>query len=181
MAAVTYKVCVKASTKQIALVQNATTTPTGYVVAGTFVHDAAAEDAYGSPDSHVVWHEIRDVLYKVKNETPINASHNGFNWPENITDMASWSISWDDNVHVTGVTVDANFSLVVGNTKQLTPVITPANATNKSVTYASADPTKATVSTSGLVTAVAAGSSVITVTTVDGAKTATVTATVTAS
>lgn len=84
-------------------------------------------------------------------------------------------------VAVTGVTVSPTTkSLVVGATQQLTPTVAPANATNKTVTYTSSDPTKATVSNSGLVTAIAAGTTNITATTADGAKTAVCAVTVTA-
>jgi hypothetical protein len=84
-------------------------------------------------------------------------------------------------VSVTGVTVSpSTASIAVGATQQLTPTVAPANASNNSVTYASSDTEKATVSASGLVTGVAEGSATITVTTVDGEKTATCAVTVTA-
>src|SRR5262249_27095642 len=66
-------------------------------------------------------------------------------------------------------------------TRQLTATVAPANATNQNVSWSSANASIATVNASGLVTAVAPGSTTITVTTQDGAKTATCTVTVTAS
>lgn len=84
-------------------------------------------------------------------------------------------------VAVTGVTVlPATAALKVGKTSQLTPTVSPANASIKSVTYSSSNTGIATVSATGLITAVAVGSATITVTTVDGAKTATCAVTVTA-
>lgn len=71
-------------------------------------------------------------------------------------------------------------SRTVGQTQQLTPTVLPADASNKNVTYTSATPAVATVSNTGLVTAVSVGTAVITVKTVDGNKTATHTVTVTA-
>lgn len=66
----------------------------------------------------------------------------------------------------------------VGTTVQLAVAVTPAGA-SKSVTYVSSDPTKATVSATGLVTRVATGTSTITVTSaVDSTKTDTVAITV---
>ena len=62
----------------------------------------------------------------------------------------------------------ATASKTVGQTQQLTPTVLPASAVNKKVTYSTSDATKATVSATGLVTAVAAGTATITVTTVDG-------------
>jgi uncharacterized protein YjdB/glycosidase len=69
-------------------------------------------------------------------------------------------------------------SLYAGNTQQLTATISPANATNKNVTWTSSNTTIATVNSSGLVTAVSAGTAMITATTQDGNKTASATITV---
>jgi uncharacterized protein YjdB len=80
----------------------------------------------------------------------------------------------NSNVAVTGVTVaPTTVSVNVAGTSQLTATIVPANATNKNVTWSSSNTAIATVSSTGLVTGVAAGSAIITVTTVDQAKTAT--------
>lgn len=59
-------------------------------------------------------------------------------------------------------------SLEVGGTVQLIPTVLPANATDKTVSFASSDEGVATVSEAGLVTAVASGTATITVTTTDG-------------
>lgn len=66
----------------------------------------------------------------------------------------------------------ASASLYAGNTQQLTVTISPANATNKNVTWSSSNSAVATVNSSGLVTAVSAGTVTITATTQDGNKTA---------
>ena len=57
----------------------------------------------------------------------------------------------------------------------MTATIAPANATNKNVTWTSANTSIATVSSTGLVTAVAPGTTTVTVTTEDGGYTATCT------
>ncbi|KOP38747.1 hypothetical protein AKO67_08785 [Flavobacterium sp. VMW] len=106
-------------------------------------------------------------------------SRNKTGWYMNTT----W---YDSNpgtvVAVTSVTLSPTTStLLVGATQQLTPTVNPSNATNKAVTYSSSNTAVATVNSSGLVTAVAAGSATITVTTQDGAKTATCAVTVNAS
>jgi TP901-1 family phage major tail protein len=83
-------------------------------------------------------------------------------------------------VPVTGVTATpAALDMVVGDTEQLTIVVAPENASNQNVTITSSNPTIAKVSPTGLVTAVASGTATITVTTVSGEKTATVTVDVT--
>ena len=60
----------------------------------------------------------------------------------------------------------------------LVPVYTPANATNKMVTWVSSNPSIASIDSTGLVVGLANGNSVITATTVDGSRTATTTVTV---
>jgi len=57
------------------------------------------------------------------------------------------------------------------NTLQLAATITPSDATNPKVIWSSSDPSIATVDSKGLVTAVATGTTKITATTEDGAKT----------
>lgn len=82
-------------------------------------------------------------------------------------------------VAVTGVSLNkTTMSLTLGETETLTATISPSNATNKDVTWSSSNTTVATVSSSGLVTAMAVGSTTITVTTSDGTKKATCTVTV---
>ena len=95
-----------------------------------------------------------------------------FSW----TQSTSCSTS---NVAVTGVTLSpTTATLSVGATQQLTPTVAPANATNKTLIYSSNNTGVATVNGSGLVTAIASGTATITVTTQDGAKTATAVITV---
>ena len=85
-------------------------------------------------------------------------------------------------IAVTGVTLDqSTLALTVGGeAKTLTATVSPDNATNKAVTWTSDKPAVATVA-DGKVTPVGAGTATITVTTVDGGKTATCVVTVKAS
>ena len=76
-------------------------------------------------------------------------------------------------VAVTGVSLDkTTLTLAAGENAKLSAKVTPANATNKSVTWSSSDEAIATVDSEGKVTANAAGTATITVTTKDGNKTA---------
>ena len=78
------------------------------------------------------------------------------------------------NIPVTGVTLaPATASINVGLTQKLTATVTPSNATNQNVSYKSSNTAVATVDATGLVTAVAIGNAIITVTTQDQSKTAT--------
>ncbi|WP_296020978.1 Ig-like domain-containing protein [uncultured Treponema sp.] len=85
----------------------------------------------------------------------------------------------DDDVSVTGVSLDkTSAELEVGGSLTLTATVAPDDAANKNVSWKSDKEEVATVK-DGSVTAVAAGSAVITVTTEDGGKTATCNITVT--
>jgi len=86
-----------------------------------------------------------------------------------------------DPVAVTGVSLNkTSTSLTVGATETLTATVAPANATNQAVTWSSNNTAVASVDQTGKVTAVAAGTATITVTTLDGNKTAMCTVTVSA-
>ncbi len=72
-------------------------------------------------------------------------------------------------VHVNGITLSPSaIEDVIGTEVQLAWEITPANATDKSVTFTSSNETVATVSEQGLVTVTGNGNAVIRVQTVDG-------------
>lgn len=87
----------------------------------------------------------------------------------------------DPTVKVTGITLNrTNASLVKGKTLQLTAMITPENATNRAVNWASSNTKIATVDSAGKVTAKAAGTVTITCTAqADSGKKATCKVTVT--
>lgn len=72
-------------------------------------------------------------------------------------------------IKVTGVTLDKpSLELEIGESDTLTATVTPDDATNKAVSWSSANDAIATVK-DGVVTAVAAGETTVTVTTADGA------------
>ncbi len=84
-------------------------------------------------------------------------------------------------VSVSGVSVDeSTVSIVDGLTATILATVSPANATDKSVTWSSSDDQVATVDQSGVITAALAGTATITVTTTDGSRIATIVVTVTA-
>jgi uncharacterized repeat protein (TIGR02543 family) len=94
-----------------------------------------------------------------------------------ITLYANWL---EGSVFVTGVTLNKDSAtLTAGETETLTATVAPDNATNKAVIWSTSDSAVAAVS-GGIVTAVAAGTADITVTTADGNFTATCTVTVSA-
>ena len=72
----------------------------------------------------------------------------------------------------------ASTELYIGQTTQLYQVLTPSDTTNQNVTWTSSNTSVATIDSNGLVTALRAGTTTITVRTVDGGFTNTVTITV---
>jgi uncharacterized protein YjdB len=100
--------------------------------------------------------------------TVANGSAVGTNYTQDFTITVNPMI-----IPVTGITLNkTTATLTAGATETLIATIVPTNATNKSVSWTTSNPTVATVSTNGVVTAVGAGTATITVTTGDGGFTA---------
>lgn len=129
---------------------------------------------------------------------PSNASNKGLSWYTSASSVATISstgivfgvspgsaviqVTTDDgdftrscaltvtytSVAVTSVAIPAQLSLYHGQSSVLNATITPANATNQTLSWSSSDEGIATVSSSGLVTGISPGSAKITVTTNDG-------------
>lgn len=155
-----YQVAYNPTTK-VALIQaDAAAVPGGSVDVGSFEHP---DPIY--PGSEVVFHEVRDLLYKRSAANPANTAM----FPENITDMANITISLDagiepeDLVVITALNFNpTEYTVEVAATVQLVLEVEPENASNEGVTYSSDDEGVATVDENGLVTGVAAGECTIT-------------------
>lgn len=81
-----------------------------------------------------------------------------------------------DNVLVTGISVDKNkVNLVTGSKIRITPTVKPLNATNKKVVWKSVNTSVAKVDNNGVITAVGAGTTTVTATTLDNEKTSEIT------
>ena len=80
----TLKVVYKASTKEARVLDSGTATPSGFVAVGTFAHPDATY-----PDSVVIYHGVRDLLYKRSAANPANTAM----FPNNITNMQEISIT----------------------------------------------------------------------------------------
>lgn len=133
--------------------------------------------------------------------TPADASNKGLIWKSNNSKIASVSSKGKvsakkaGSATITATSKDGNFSttcavkveskitklklspssktLEVGQTQKIAPVVSPSNASNKTVLWGSNKPTIATVDKNGLVTAVAPGEAKITGRTLISGKTAT--------
>ena len=96
----------------------------------------------------------------------------------NITFYAVWK---SNTVSVTGVTLNkTSLTLNVNEQETLTATVAPSTATNKNVTWSSNKTSVATISSTGVVKGIAAGTATITVKTIDGNKEATCLVTVNA-
>ena len=99
----------------------------------------------------------------------VTAANNGGSDSEQL----SITINQAANVPVESVSLSqTELRLIEGDTGALTATVEPDNATNQNVTWSSDNPNVATVN-NGVVTAVAAGTATITITTEDGDKTST--------
>lgn len=133
---------------------------------------------YGRPTSDIV--SGKDITLKVKYDGKLYTktfANKAFKPNSNIT-LAAPSVAggWKDasTVPVKGVTLNKIvLKLYTGGSETLKATITPANATNKYVTWKSSNPAVATVDANGKVTAKSIGMADITVTTKDGGYTAT--------
>lgn len=103
----------------------------------------------------------------------------GYTFQKLTSQLSYLRVKANPVVTVTGVTMSQKTAAMkVGDTKQVTGTVSPTNATDKAVTYSSANDKIATVAQDGTITAVAIGIVDVTVTTHDGAKTDKVTVTV---
>lgn len=135
-------------------------------------------------DAAVTWHSSNSAVAKVDQEgvvTPvapgvavITAGAGDYQTGCIVTVLPA-------RERVTGVEItDAPETVPLHGEAVLTATIYPENATTQTVTWTSSDPDVAAVSRTGIVTALSVGETTITVTTVDGGFTDTITITVTA-
>lgn len=98
--------------------------------------------------------------------------------PSTIYDVCTVTVTAP--IAVTGVSLKSSTTLLLGGTETLVPEFTPTNATNKNVTWATADNTKVSVDENGVITGIALTDTPvnITVTTEDGSYQATCAVTV---
>lgn len=114
--------------------------------------------------------QLIDLYDPIKNhaELFIDGIHPSATGAKHIASFVNAAIT-ATNIAVTGINISSNAALIaVGNSIAITVTVAPDNATNKIVTWSSSNTNVATVNSSGLVTGIDAGSSVITVMAGDG-------------
>ena len=154
----------------------------GYTITKCIFYDDANRTATDSEAPFVVETTEEDKTPRI-NGTPIDG---GNMWSKGIKKIEVYGYENPTTVNVTGITLSQTEAAMTvgGETLTLTATVAPDDATDKTVTWTSSDPTVATVA-NGVVTAVAAGTATITATATNGTddttddKTATCTITVT--
>jgi hypothetical protein len=144
-----YQLAWRASTKQAVVQGDDDVLPAAFTNLGTFTHnpDPEAEVYTGN---RVLYHFVRDLLYA-----------------EGVYDMRAVQINLDGvmNYALQGIVIaPSTVTIAVAATQQLTITPDPVNADNADVTWESSDTDVATVSSTGLVTGVGAGTATITAT-----------------
>ena len=144
----------------------------------------AHEYRYGdwSKDGTSHWHECTDAACPNQSESiKDKAAHIYDDDADTTCNICGYVRTvTPEIVPVSQITLNkAETSISVGNSEKLTATVTPENAANKALKWASSDEDVATVAPDGTVTAVKAGAATITATAADGSgKSATCTVTV---
>ena len=151
-------------------------------LSGTFTYNATAENFAVTLYDEVSYFVVETNKFSEVdiNDNPYSSSV-VFAFKENQTvlstalELNSVELSAGGNVYfktlnvVTGISLNkTSTEITVGDKETLTATISPANATNNSVTWTSSNTDVATVNENGEVTAVASGTAIITATANDG-------------
>lgn len=123
----------------------------------------------------VIFSSSNDDVCTVDEDGLVTATGGGYCIIECVTEDCKVTCQGTVSVSASGITLNPDsVALTVGNTREINVVFSPADATNKSVTWESSDPTIASVS-DGIVEALSAGTCTITATSEDGGYSATCT------
>lgn len=123
----------------------------------------------------VIFSSSNDDVCTVDEDGLVTATGGGYCIIECVTEDCKVTCQGTVSVSASGITLNPDsVALTVGNTREINVVFSPADATNKSVTWESSDPTIASVS-DGIVEALRAGTCTITATSEDGGYSATCT------
>lgn len=136
-------------TTKVAAVKAAAAVDTGFTAIGSFVHPDV-----NYPDSAVIFHGVRDLLYKTSAKDPSKKAM----FPENITNMDKIKIQSSVSVPVAYLTINPTYvALIVGDTRTVQATAYPESATNKAVKWTVDKPAVATVTANGSNSAVIKG------------------------
>lgn len=131
---------------------------------------------YGAPGIIINWRPTAARFHTWRATIPIGYGYNNIKISAKSSSSPFGPVLGGDsinvistiNIPVTGVTVKSSAALLVGEAEQLTATIIPANAWNRKIIWESTNTSIVTVTSNGLVTAIALGTAAIKVTTDDG-------------
>ena len=126
-------------------------------------------------DNSLVWLSTNSSVATVDENGKITAKTKGYTTIRATTvdggKIANCAVTVTDDRSIVlsqNIILDKNeYKILIGQTAQILPVISPANATNKKVIYSVLDESVATCDENGLLTPVGAGNTVVTVTAED--------------
>ena len=155
--------------------------PTGieldYNVRNMYIGQVATISAYVLPETAtsrgVTWTSSNSSIVTVNSSGMVTAIGRGTAIITAKTSVggytATCAITVGDKVNVTGLTLDtSNLQMFKGELATIVATIEPYNASEKTITWTSSNKAVATVNTSGVITAVSTGETVITAVTKDG-------------
>lgn len=132
----TFQVAWNPTTKVVKIQKDGDAPGAGFTDIGSFDHGGEDPDDVLKPEvNHVMWHHIRDLLYKA---TPSQQN------------MQEVDIQYKKLESISSAPATVN--LANAATQQITNTFTPADASNRDVVYTTSNPARATVSASGLIT-----------------------------
>lgn len=164
-----YKVARKASTNEIEIYPYDKSPTSGFTVIGNFYHADLGSNAADSSDEFGEGFNILPTLGTTAKTDNLDAgTHTVFQHIQDLLYKAGDFNIWKYSIimrQVTGLSSSpATVTLAAAATQQITNTFTPVNGVDQRVTYATSNAAKATVNSTGLITAVASGSATITVT-----------------
>ena len=127
-------------------------------------------------NKNTTWNSSNTNAATVDNNGRVTGRAEGTATISAVTSDGAFTASCAITVHtvaVAGVTMKTSATVGIGGSETLTPTVIPANATNKSVTWASSNTSVALIDSNGRVTGRAEGTANITAVTADGTFTAT--------
>ncbi|MGL4485241.1 MAG: Ig-like domain-containing protein, partial [Anaerovoracaceae bacterium] len=134
-------------------------------------------------DKIIEWSSSNPAVASVNNNGKITAITKGntiikaINIASGLTDTVLVSVK--ENIRVSDISLNkTSANLNVGEEETFVPIITPANASNKAVSWNSSNPLVANVDENGKVRALAIGTASIIATTIDGSKIASLSLTI---
>ena len=152
--------------------QNSIFLPTAQYWDGTYATGDQGCGRYWLSTLYTGYSSDSKYAFRLSLRPPSISNYRDWDWFERYAGLSIRPV-YDNHIHPESVEIDkSSMSLFVGDSEQLTAIISPANATDKTVSWSS-NSDVVIVNAEGIVTAISAGVATVTVTTNDRSLTAT--------